>query len=70
MKSLLIYWIIGCVAMGIGVGGHLQKCPNDKITGTDFVAAVATWPGVIIAGLIVGMKVDKECTNPTTEPHP
>jgi hypothetical protein len=51
MKALLIYWIIGCVLMGLVFGKMLQKCPSDPVDYAELVATVAVWP-LLVVGVV------------------
>ena len=45
MKVFFIYWMIGCILVGAGIGLHEKRCPMDDYPSTDSVfGAVATWP--------------------------
>lgn len=42
------YWIIGCLAVGAGIGLHEKRCPNeDYPKAYAVVATVAIWPASI-----------------------
>jgi hypothetical protein len=47
VRELLIYWIVGCLLVGAGLGQRELRCPREKsMSEVDIVAAVATWPAV------------------------
>lgn len=45
MKRLAIYWVIGCVLIGLGAGLHDKRCPNEqKAAAQELFFAIAIWP--------------------------
>ena len=44
MGKLLVYWITGCLVVGVGYGIHKNKCPNDKLKNEDAWTFTAMWP--------------------------
>lgn len=45
MKGIFIYWMTGCVLLGVGAGLHETRCPNDKYpSAVEFAVGIAVWP--------------------------
>jgi hypothetical protein len=44
MRAVLIYWVIGCLIAGLGVGWHHNRCPADDIRLKTVALLAATWP--------------------------
>ncbi len=46
-----VYWLIGCLTVGIGISQHLARCPNDvPQVKLEHLVLVAAWPvGLVIA---------------------
>jgi hypothetical protein len=63
MNTLLGYWLIGCVLVGLSIAHFHERCPNDDIgNAVDWVATVAVWP-VSLAAVIYspGATYHTEC---------
>lgn len=46
-KGLGVYWIIGCVLLGMAQGWRWQKCPHENTKPAEALTFVATWPAII-----------------------
>jgi hypothetical protein len=44
MRGFLVYWLIGCLLVGLGAGLRENRCPNDRIEPVGYVVEIATWP--------------------------
>ena len=51
MKSLILYWFVGCAVIGFPLGTFITECPNSKIKVGAIIEMVATWPVVIAMAL-------------------
>lgn len=48
MKLIAIYWIVGCLLIGSGVGSNKNRCPNDKgPSAQEIFFAVVEWPALL-----------------------
>jgi len=63
MKALLIYWIIGCIVIGVGAGVTQRQCPNDIFDVSKMVQVIAVWPGFLIGGIVANLP-KSECKHP------
>lgn len=54
MKAWLIYWLIGCVIVGLPLGSLLRECPDADVKTADIMVVIATWPAIIIAASFGG----------------
>lgn len=53
MKALAIYWLIGCLFVGLSAGAHETRCPSDPaVSPTTYIVAIATWPAGIVWGAV------------------
>jgi hypothetical protein len=65
MRIALIYWIIGCILVGIAWDVYTDQCPNDpEIRSIDALAVVALWPAAIVAGIFPHDKKPLVCKVP------
>ena len=48
MKILMIYWLLGCLLIGLAVVSVTRKCPNDHIPQGLIVEAVVVWPAILV----------------------
>jgi len=53
MAKLAVYWIIGCVLLGMAMGQRSKECPNETTANATALTFVAVWP-VILGGALVG----------------
>lgn len=53
MRAILVYWVLGCLLLGISLERLQVKCPGDRIKMAPEVALtfVAIWPASLSAGL-------------------
>ena len=61
MKAMLIYWVIGCVAIGGALGLRKKQCPDlPDVPASIILITVATWPAAIGFGWY-GPKESQDC---------
>jgi hypothetical protein len=51
MRAVLVYWIIGCVLIGLAYGQMITECPKDKMPTSDMVGAISIWPAFFAAAI-------------------
>jgi hypothetical protein len=44
IKAAAVYWIIGCLLAGLGVGGAMQCHPSKDISNADILTFFIAWP--------------------------
>lgn len=50
MRSFVIYWVIGCVLIGVAVGKHERRCPHDSPPSLqNELVLIAIWPASFAA---------------------
>lgn len=64
MKSLAIYWISGCLMVGLVIGKGLEWCPDDRMPMSDAIISVALWPAIIV-GASVAPRGNRTCNDGT-----
>jgi hypothetical protein len=53
MKRIFVFWIIGCVLVGIAAGHHETRCPNDPPPSSgEFITAISAWPALLVWGVV------------------
>jgi hypothetical protein len=52
MNSALIYWITGCIIVGVPMGSLLNDCPDARIDAVQVAASIATWPAIVLAAIV------------------
>lgn len=71
MKALIVYWSIGAILLGSGMGSRLKDCPLDDLSlDTNDLIFVATWPLVVgaVFALPTGWKApQRPCRNSVSE---
>ena len=50
IRALIIYWLIGCICLGINVGLEHTRCPHDEAEGS--IEEVLIWPSIFGALLV------------------
>lgn len=69
MRYLLLYWCIGCLLVGLGLGANLGECPNDEHPATSqHLIAAAMWPMFITAAMSLprGTQLTRKCASART----
>lgn len=58
--GLLVYWLIGCLIIGVAAGGVMRDCPDHSIAFVDVASAVAVWPWLLWPLLSWGRMSDRK----------
>lgn len=65
MEKLIIYWVIGCVVVGIPAGRIIAECPQAKFEAATALAQTAIWPLVLVAAIAMGKTDRPVCEHPS-----
>lgn len=69
MRYVLIYWVIGCIAVGSGLASRISKCPDAKYEPTWVAASVSIWPAILWLSLLTPRPTEDVCATSASIKH-